>query len=159
MRLAARAMRLAPVRARTFSTPCSTYDTHAAAVEFGVQVTGGIGAQSWAQSWAPLDAINIFVRADTDRCQPTRPQENLEFVRHDQRTRPANIGRPMMRRSGTLDKEQLGFAIVEIRGVPVPRERLEYLFCKLDLNGDGKIDYAEFVKGLGYINEGSVGME
>jgi hypothetical protein len=85
--IAVRVMRLAPVSARKFSTPTPTGTTddlrRAAAVEFGVHLTGG--------SWAPpermidnrayayilqeaehhnacfLDVLHIFVRADTDR--------------------------------------------------------------------------------------------
>ncbi|KAJ1476187.1 hypothetical protein T484DRAFT_1825704 [Baffinella frigidus] len=139
-------MRLAPARAaRNFYTPTSTTGgaddlRRAAAVEFGVHLTGGTWAppkrfsdpsyfyvfqEAAHQNACFLDALHIFVRADTDR-------------------------------SGTLDKQQLSNAIEEMRGCPVSKQELQDLFFKLDTDGDGKIDYMEFEKGISLINEGSL---
>ena len=41
----------------------------------------------------------------------------------------------MIRRTGTLDKEQLSHAINEIKGCPVSKEELQKLFIRLDLDG------------------------
>jgi hypothetical protein len=46
---------------------------------------------------------------------------------------PADIG--AIRRTGTLDKEQLSHAINEIKGCPVSKDELQRLFCRLDLDG------------------------
>jgi len=143
--LAARAMRVAPARvmrpasarARQISTPSATSTTGNKAAAFGVHLTGGRRMPEKFTKPSAAGAISYVF------------EEGRGGI-----TLGGIFARADTDRSGTLDMDQLSNAIAEIQGSKVSNAELEAIFFKLDLDGNGKIDFMEFEKGIDFLTWG-----